>query len=383
MICTCTNRCAVAVAEGNKRLAVRALNLGADPALHLPAKRYEKSLLRQAMHKGKAPLVELLAEDGRAGRHGEFRIALSIALHKPDARLCKVLLKHGADPNEPYAEHRDAPALVELLTWHEVGSQSEGLETKMLATAKALLVAGADPNGTDKNGLAPLDVLAREKKVPGAPDLIRLIGARGGNAYRPAPDGISPIDTIRTAKNFDINTYVRRAFADIELKSAPEQLRAAFKAAKKGNAKALKACLSKAEPGWFLVRDEKLHSILDHAAAGDHADLCLMLVAAGAPIDGAPALAASSTTPSPLHRAAGAGAINAMKWLLDNGSKPDGTMSSYGVHAPGMGHRQQATQGGCLSPAALAPGPARRPSLGVGRPLLRREDVQHADQPRR
>lgn len=115
--------------------------------------------------------------------------ALFVAARSGDAARVTQLVKQGADPNQ-HAGTNDWPVLMHAVHKHQ------------LATAAALLDAGANPNRGNPKGYTPLMMAAGY----GQADMVKLLLARGANARAADDRGATALDYARDGVN-DIDGF--------------------------------------------------------------------------------------------------------------------------------------------------------------------------------
>jgi ankyrin repeat protein len=111
------------------------------------------------------------------------------AARSGDAARVTQLVKQGADPNQ-HTDVNGWPALLHAVHKHQ------------LATAAALLDAGADPNRGDPHGYTPLMMAAGY----GDTDMVKLLLARGASPRVADDRGATPLDYARDGIN-DIDRF--------------------------------------------------------------------------------------------------------------------------------------------------------------------------------
>jgi len=163
-----------------RRLAILILNVMVTLACHLgPASPATSAASANDLAKTKRMLDAGLDPNARDDAGYTPLIAASRAGKVPMIRL---LRSHGADPNL-----RDAA----VNSWTPL---LHAIHKTQPASVAALLDAGADPNGTERDGTTPLMMAAGY----GYTDIVRLLLARGANPRIATSDGITALDLARS-----------------------------------------------------------------------------------------------------------------------------------------------------------------------------------------
>ena len=163
-----------------RRLAILILNVMVTLACHLgPASPATSAASANDLAKTKRMLDAGLNPNAHDDAGYTPLIAASRAGKVPMIRL---LRSHGADPNL-----RDAA----VNSWTPL---LHAIHKAQPASVAALLDAGADPNGTERDGTTPLMMAAGY----GYTDIVKLLLARGANPRLATSDGITALDLARS-----------------------------------------------------------------------------------------------------------------------------------------------------------------------------------------
>ena len=329
-------------AEGLVAVARRLLELGADPNTQFPWLHHgvhRRVLWGAACTVRLLPLAEVLLKAGADPNDG---VTLPIAASGGDTAALDLLHAYGADPNQAWSTD-GTPALYAILNWSDT---SAGIHW--------LLDHGADPDPViAASGETPLHVVARR----GTPDVAEHLARLGANVTRPRNDGRTPYAVAELSGNTavaewlaghggetplsDVDRLVAacsrgdKPTAEVMLRArpalrneiAPEHYGALYRAAERGDGRALDAMMTcgfdpnrgdddigktalhaAAMEGWadavrvllahgasVSVRDREFHAqplvwaaegLRSHGANGhDFASVGRLLLAAGSPVD--------------------------------------------------------------------------------------------------
>ncbi len=262
----------------------------------------KEPLLPKMIQFGSAGAVEAVLKAQGKPDHAEMQLALLDACFMDRAEIAQVLLKHGANPNEPTLWHaREEEKTLPLLACTINPSAK---------TAQVLLDAGADPNAGDPPGLILRNAVGNGRKETA--EILRKAGARGvaDLAYNVTIGDQAKIDALLAAAPlFSDNpafweSAMPNAIAAGDLRTVraaidhgvPVSSNEVSAAAEAGQAEILSLVLAQRKgrwepeelrfPLWQAVHESRSYDHQPKPPGSDYEKCASALIAAGAPLDG-------------------------------------------------------------------------------------------------
>jgi TonB family protein len=179
--------------------------------------------------------------------------------------------------------------------------------------SRDLLDRGAEVNGRDNDGMAPLCLAAAYGRAPVAELLVR----RGADINAKCREAFTPLHLAAWNEHEEIADLLLKQGAEVNLKASPG-VTPLWLAASKGNVPIVRALLSRGAD--LTIMDKGGYTPFHEACGGGHLEAARLLLAKGAN----PTLQADNEHGwRPLHFAVLKGSKEVVEFLLANGASPE------------------------------------------------------------
>jgi ankyrin repeat protein len=271
-------------------------------------------------------------QDGHEDGHedGRQRSPLFCSAAQDNPGITRLLLERGARPDDDHmlylAAFADDHECLRLLLPYapDIASTtalSAPLSTGDITGVRILLDAGADPNhlldagelGESHEGTPPVPPLSAAIALDCAPAIIALLLDRGADPSTPGPDGRTPYQAAVRKGQAELAGLLAQHGARADLTPADRFL----SACRQGSRAEAEQILA-ADPGLPARLTADDHRALIEAADHGHAEAVRLMLDLGFPPDIHASHEGDGATP--LHAAAAAGSVAALRLLLERGA---------------------------------------------------------------